>query len=471
MFGRAVIGLLFFSGCTVGPNYQAPKINVAEQWATPLSHGEMKGAVDLSIWWKKFNDPDLDLLMTKAMESNYDLRLAQARVREARAQRDVAYGGLWPTIKTIASYSRNRWGKNSFPPLPPTTPFNFNEYNAGFDAAWEIDIFGGTRRAVEAANAEVDAAQYGQRDVLISLLAEVARSYIQLRGFQQRLTITHQNIKVQQETFDLTKSRFQHGLSSDLDVQEARGILAQTQAQVPLLETGIQESVYHLAVLIGQEPEALMDELSEEKSIPLTPPQVPVGLPSDLLQRRPDIQKAERGLAAATSHIGEAQSDLFPKFSLTGGGGIESLSTSNWFDYASRYGSIGPSVQWEIFEAGRIRAQVRVQNARQEEALDDYQQTILAALQDVEGALTNYAKEQVRHQSLSESLDAQTQALDLSTKLYKSGLVDFIRVLDSERALYLAQDALVQSNQAVSVDLVQLYKALGGGWSENLRKE
>jgi multidrug efflux system outer membrane protein len=455
---------MFLAGCAVGPNYQAPKINVAGYWITPLSNGESQGPADLALWWKKFNDPDLDWLMTKAIESNYDLRLAKDRVREARAERDVAYGGLWPTVNGTASYSRNRWGKNSFPPLPATTALNFNEYNAGFDAAWEIDIFGGTRRAVEAANAEIDSAQYGQRDVLISLLAEVARNYIQLRGFQQRLSITFQNIKIQQEVLDLTNSRFKHGLSSDLDVQEARAVLTQTQSQVPTLETGVQESVYHLADLIGDQPGTLTGKLSSEKPIPLTPPQVPVGLPSDLLQRRPDIQKAERELAAATSRIGQAKADLFPKFSLTGMGGVESLSTNNWFDYASRYGNVGPSMQWDIFEAGRVRAQVRVQNARQEKALDAYQQTILTALEDTEGALTNYAKEQVRRHSLSESFDAETQALELSAKRYKSGLADFIRVLDSERARYQAQDALIQSNQAVSVDLVQLYKALGGGW-------
>jgi NodT family efflux transporter outer membrane factor (OMF) lipoprotein len=291
-----------------------------------------------------------------------------------------------------------------------------------------------------------------------------------MRGFQQRLSITLQNIKIQQEILDLTNSRFKHGLSSDLDVQEATAVLTQTQSQVPSLEAGVQESVYRLAVLIGEEPGALTDELSSKKPIPLTPPQVPVGLPSDLLQRRPDIQKAERELAAATARIGQAKADLFPKFSLTGGGGVESLSTNNWFDYASRYGSVGPTMQWEIFEAGRIRAQVRVQNARQEEDLDAYQQTILTALQDAEGALTNYAKEQLRRQSLSESFDAETQALELSTKLYKSGLADFIRVLDSERALYQVQDALIQSNQTVSIDLAQLYKALGGGWAA-ARKE
>ena len=217
-------------------------------------------------------------------------------------------------------------------------------------------------------------------------------------------------------------------------------------------------------MLLAKPPGALMDEMSAEKPIPLTPPAVPVGLPSDLLQRRPDVQRAERELAAATARIGVAKADLFPKFSLTGFAGLESISASNWFDYASRYWSAGPTVQWELFEAGRIRANVRVQNARQEQALDAYQQTVLTALEDAENALTAYAKEQIRRESLSQSVQANQQALELSTQLYKSGLADFLRVLDSERSLYAAQDALVQSDQAVSVNLVQLYKALGGGW-------
>jgi len=204
--------------------------------------------------------------------------------------------------------------------------------------------------------------------------------------------------------------------------------------------------------------------MSVEKPIPLTPPEVPVGLPSDLLQRRPDVQRAERELAAATARIGVAKADLFPKFSLTGFANLESISANNWFDYASRTWSAGPTVQWELFEAGSIRANIRVQNARQEEALDDYQQTVLVALEDAENALTAYAKEQVRRELLSQSVDANQQALELSTQLYKSGLADFLHVLDSERSLYAAQDALVQSDQSVSLDLVQLYKALGGGW-------
>jgi len=462
--------LTLLAGCAVGPDYQPPKASVAAQsWTSPLAGGETNGPADLAAWWKNFGDTNLDSLMTVAVQSNLTLRAAEAHVREARAEHDVVSGSFWPSAGASGSYSRNRYGLNNFPPLPPGTPLDYNLYNAGFDATWELDIFGGTRRTIEAANAEMGAAEFGQRDVLVSLLAEVARNYITARGYQQRLAITLQNIQVQQEILNLTSNRFENGLSSDLDVQQATALVTATEAEVPSLKTGFDQSVHHLAILLGQPPGALMDEMSIEKPIPLTPPAVPVGLPSDLLQRRPDVQRSERELAATTARIGAAEADLFPKFSLTGFAGVESISTGNLFDFASRYWSAGPTVQWELFQAGSIRANVRVQNARQEQALDAYQQTVLVALEDAENALTAYAREQTRRKSLSQSVQADEQALELSTQLYNNGLSDFLHVLDSERSLYAAQDALVQSDQTVSLDLVQLYKALGGGWQEELK--
>jgi outer membrane protein, multidrug efflux system len=457
--------LALLAGCAVGPDYQPPKASVsAQQWTTPFAGGETNSPADLAAWWKHFGDTNLDSLVTVAIQSNLTLRIAEVHVRESRAERDVVSGSFWPSVGASGSYSRNRYGLNNFPPLPPGTPLDYNLYHAGFDAAWEIDVFGGTRRTIEAASAETGAALFSQRDVLVSLLAEVARNYISARGYQQRLAITRQNIQVQQEILDLTSNRFENGLSSDLDVQQATALLTATEAEVPSLKTGFDQSVHHLAVLLGQPPGALMDEMSVEEPIPLTPPAVPVGLPSDLLQRRPDVQRSERELAAATARIGAAKADLFPKFSLTGFAGVESTSTGNLFDFASRYWSAGPTVQWELFQAGSIRANVRVQNARQEQALDAYEQTVLVALEDAENAITAYAREQTRRESLSQSVQADEQALELSTQLYNNGLADFLHVLDSERSLYAAQDALVQSDQTVSLNLVQLYKALGGGW-------
>ncbi len=428
-----------------------------------MAGGVTNSSADLAAWWKTFCDRELDSLIAAAVQSNFTLRVAQARVREARAQRGVVAGTLWPSLGTSAGYSRNRYSQFVFPPRPGV-PLHYNFFNVAFDSAWELDIFGGTRRAVEAASARIGAAEYSERDVLVTLLAEVARNYIDARAYQQRLVIALNNIRVQQNILELTSNRFHTGLSSDLDVEQAKALLTTTTAEVPSLETGFVENVHNLEVLLGQQPGALTDQMSAKKDIPLTPPSVPVGLPSDLLQRRPDVQKAERELAAATAQIGVARADLFPKFSLTGIAGLQSIDAGTFINYASRYWTAGPTMKWQLFQAGSIVANIHVQNARQEEALNQYQQTVLVALEDTENALFAYAKEQVRRESLTQSVQADQRALGIATQLYKSGLVDFLRVLNSETSLYVAQDALVQSDQAVSLNLVQLYKALGGGW-------
>ena len=331
-------------------------------------------------------------------------------------------------------------------------------------------MFGGTRRAVEAATADLAAAEYGRRDVLVSLLGEVARNYVEARGFQRRLAIARENIRAQADVLELTRERYHAGLSSDLDVQQAAALLGTTESEVPSLETGFQASTHRLGVLLGQPPGALAGELANEKPIPAGPPEVPVGLPSELLRRRPDIQRAERELAAATARVGTAVADLFPKFSLTGSVGLQSTAVSDWFTGGSRFWSVGPTAQWRLFEAGRIRANIRVQNAREEQALAAYEQTVLASLEDVENALTAYAKEQTRRGSLAGAVESDQQALQIAGQLYEKGLVDFLRVLDSQRSLYTTQDALVQSEITVSLNLVSLYKALGGGW-ENAGQE
>jgi len=459
---------VLLAGCKVGPDYHVPKVEAPAQWASNLAGGETNGPPDIETWWKNFEDSDLNSLVATAVQSNLTLRVAEARVREARAQKGVTAGALWPSVGSSAGYSRNRYGQNSFPPVAGI-PLDFNLYNVAFDATWELDVFGGTRRAVEAANAQVGAAEYSERDILVSLLAEVARNYIEARAYQQRLVIAHENIRAQQNIVDLTSDRFQSGLGNQLDIEQAKALLTATTAQVPSLETGFVDAVHNLEVLLGQGPGTLTDQMSGTKNIPLTPPSVPVGLPSDLLQRRPDIRQAERELATATARIGVAKADLFPKFSLTGIAGVHSVDAGTFLQYASRYWSAGPSVQWQIFKAGSLRANVRVQNARQEEALNQYKQTVLEALKDVESALTAYAKEQVRRESLTQSVQADNRATEMATQLYKSGLVDFLHVLNSQTSLYLAQDALVQSYQTVSLNLVQLYKALGGGWQDEYK--
>ncbi|HZQ48233.1 MAG TPA: efflux transporter outer membrane subunit, partial [Verrucomicrobiae bacterium] len=362
------------------------------------------------------------------------------------------------------SFLQERISENGFPTFPPSIPHQANVYQAGFDATWEVDVFGGTRRAVEAANADISAAEYGRHQTLVSLLGEVARDYVEARGFQQRLIIARQNIKSQGEALALTRERFNAGLNSDLDVQQAATLLATTEAQVPTFETGFKESAYRLGILLAQPPGALLQELSKATPIPPAPPAVPVGLPAQLLQHRPDIQRAERELAAANARIGVAVADLFPKFSLTGNAGLQSVSTSDWFSAGSRFWTVGPAMQWRIFDAGRIRSNIRVQNARQEEALVQYEQTVLASLEDVESALTSYAQESIRRQSLARAVQSSQQALQIAGQLYRSGLADYLSVLESQRSLYQNQDLLAQSEQQVTVDVVSLYKALGGGW-------
>jgi len=455
-------GLL--AGCVVGPDYRPPKTAAPPQWVSPGAGGETNPPAADAAWWKSFHDAELDSLIVRAAQSNLTARAALARVREARAAARVVSAALSPSLDAAGSYARQRYSANGFPPFPPSVPLDADVYQAGFDAAWELDIFGGTRRAAQAARAEVVAAEFGRRNLLLTIFAEVARQYVAARAFQQRLAVAQATIRAEEAILALTRDRFEKGLTSELDVQESDALLATTRSQTPVFENGFRDAVYQLALLLGQPPGALLDELTNAAPIPAAPPSVPVGLPSDLLRRRPDVREAERRLAAATARVGAAASDLYPKFSLTGDVGLQSISAGDWFTAGSRYWTAGPTVQWRIFDAGLIRANVRVQNARVDQALAAYEQSMLAAFADVETALTSYAKEQTRRQSLARAAQANQQAVDLAGDLYRHGLADFLRVLDSQRSLYQSQDALIESDRAVSSDLIALYKALGGGW-------
>lgn len=462
------LAALLAGGCAVGPNYRPPRAEAPAHWAEPLGNGETNAPALLGAWWKNFHDPELNSLVDRAVRSNLDLKIAQARVRAARAEKQMTSADLWPSANATGSYQRQQQSRNqpvlgSFP-IPPSVPFENNVYQAGFDASWEIDVFGGRRRAVESASAQLAATEYESKDVLLTLLGDVARNYVDVRGYQRRLVIARENIKAQEEGLAIARDRFAHGVASDLDVEQAATLLTTTRAEVPALEAARETSIHRLGVLLGLQPGALIAELSVEQPIPAAPPSVPVGLPSDLLLRRPDVREAERKLAAATASIGVAKADLFPKFFLTGVAGVESVSASDWFAGNSQFWSVGPTMTWKIFDAGRIRANIRVQNARQEQALGAYEQTTLTAFEDVENSLVAYAKEQTRRDSLADSVTTSQKSLDLAIRLYRSGLTDFVNVLEAERALYEAQDALVQSDRNISTDVVALYKSLGGGW-------
>lgn len=456
------------AGCAVGPDYRQPSVAAPARWSEPLAGGEAAAPDDVTTWWRTFNDPELDSLIERAVRSNLDLRIAQARVREARARYGIAAAALAPSADASGADSREQASHHQpvlgSVPLPPSTPFDNEVYQAGVDASWEIDVFGGRRREAESARAEVGASEDERRATLLVLLGDVARNYIDVRGYQRRLAIAAENIGAQRQGVAIARDRFAHGLATDLDVQESSALLAETQAEVPALTTQLQASVHRLGVLLGQDPGALLAELSAQAPIPSAPELVPVGLPSDLLLRRPDVLRAERQLAAATANIGVATSDLFPKFYLTGAAGYQSVGAGDWFSSGSSFWSIGPTVQWKIFDAGRVRANIRVQDARQEEALAAYERTVLTAFEEVENGLVSYANEQNRRRFLQDAVAANRNSLDLANRLYRGGLSDFLPVLDAERSLYDAEDRLAQSDHAIAGNLVALYESLGGGW-------
>jgi NodT family efflux transporter outer membrane factor (OMF) lipoprotein len=410
----------------------------------------------------------LDSLIARAVAANLDLKIAESRLREARAALGVADAGFGPSLTAAGSAAREKASEHQpvlgSLPIPPSVPFTNNVYQAGFDAAWEIDVFGGTRRAAEAATADLAAAEYSRRGALLSLLGEVARNYVETRSYQRRLVIVQENIAAQSDALSLSKDRAAKGLTSDLDATQAAALLATTQAEVPTLESERDASIHRLGVLLAQPPGALRDELAQAAPIPASPAEVPVGLPSELLLRRPDVRQAERELAAQTARIGVATADLFPKFFLTGTAGWESVNTGDLFSSGSKIWSVAPSVQWQLFDSGRIRANIRVQDARQEQALAHYEQTVLNAFEEVENALIAYANEQVRNKSLAQAVAANQDSLHLANQRYTNGLASFLDVVDAERSLYETQDQLVQSDRTVAVDLIALNKALGGGW-------
>jgi outer membrane protein, multidrug efflux system len=451
-------------GCTVGPDYQRPEAAVPAQWSLgprPAADLSQTAAEEkLARWWTVFGDPTLSSLTQRAAAANLDLKLAEARIRQARAAAAVAGADLGPTLDASGSYRRSHSTNMAGGQSSSVTG---EQYQAGFDAGWEIDIFGGRRRNVEAARADLQAAEESRRDVLVSLMAEVARDYIQLRGYQQQIAITRKNLAAQQHSARLTRERFEGGFVSGLDVANAEAQAATTAARIPLIESSARQTIYSLSILLGKPPTALETELSPVGAIPNAPPEVPLGLPSDLLRRRPDIRQAEAGIHAATARIGVATADLFPKFTITGSVGYQSDDPGTFFD--GSFWSLGPGALWHLFASGSLRAGVEVQKALQEQEVILYRQTVLGALQEVENALVASSKEHAHRQALAAAVTANRRAVDLAEKLYTEGLTDFINVLQAEQALFSTEDALVQSTTVVSTNLVALYKALGGGWA------
>ncbi len=519
-----VCALSMASGCLVGPDYRPPETQVPSEWsggavASTQPAGPATQPVDLAVWWQSLGDEQLNSLIERSAQSNLDLQQAAARVLEARASRDIARADFWPQLNLGGSYSYQRRSQNSLPSsggdggvgrsvldgllgrttvlppgidpatgavVPPEVAVNAdrsavplstllpepgsgirrdqNLFQLGFDASWEIDLWGRIRRQVEAAGADQASFEESARDVMVILFAEVARNYIELRGAQRRLQIARENIATQQDTLEITRDRLRAGFTTELDEAQARTQLESTQSQVPVFETTIRQSIYALSVLLGQPPGALVGELGPPGPLPRRAPEVPIGLPADLLRRRPDIRSAERALAASTARIGVATAELFPQLSLTGSFGTQSAEMKHFLDQRSLFWSVGPSVQWPIFTAGRIQANIRAEEARQAQALAGYGSTVLAAFRDVENALVAYNQELTRRETLVRAVEASRLAARLSNELYTRGLGPFLNVLEAQRSLYLTQDELVLSETALMTNLVSLYKALGGGW-------
>jgi multidrug efflux system outer membrane protein len=459
----ALLVVLILAGCaTVGPDYVPPETPVSATWHTQLKGGLITEEMDprnLATWWTTFNDPELSSLINRAVGGNLDLKKAWARVREARARRGVAKADLFPTLDAAGSATWSRSSKDA------GTGKTSDLYAAGFDAGWELDIFGGVRRSVEASEADLRASQEDLRDVLVSLLAEVALNYVEVRTFQTRLTVAEANLEAQNETYQLALWRHQAGLSDELAVQQARYNLENTRSQIPTLRVGLEEAMNRIAVLLGEQPGKIHEEVEKQVPIPVKSLKVAVGVPADVLRRRPDVRRAERELAAQTARVGVATADLYPKFTLSGSIGVEALSLSHLSSSGAWSLSGGPRITWAIFKAGAIRQNIEVQSALQEQYLITYEAAVLGALEEVENALVAYAEEQQRRQSLSEATQAAQKAVELAQHKYQAGLTDFSNVLDAQRSLLSFQGQLAQSDGTVTSDLVRLYKALGGGWT------
>jgi NodT family efflux transporter outer membrane factor (OMF) lipoprotein len=414
----------------------------------------------LARWWTTLKDLTLSRLVNMAVAGNLSLKEAKARVREARARRAISKAAQFPTLDATGSASHSRSSGRT------GGDRTVDLYRLGFDASWELDLFGGVRRSVEAAEADLEATQEALSDALVSLLAEVALNYIDVRSFQTRISVAEANLNAQEETCNITRWRYQAGLTTQLDVEQATYNLEQTRSQLPSLRTSLEQAKNRIAVLLGERPGALDSELEEHKPIPVTPLEVAVGVPADVLRRRPDVRKAERELAAQTARIGVAAADLYPKFSLAGSIGLEALSTGKALDRDSfRTSSIAPGITWPIFKAGAIISNIEVQSALQEQKLIRYRATVLTALEEVENALTAYAHQQLRRKSLKEASQAARRAVGLAQDQYSSGIVDFQLVLDAQRSLFSIEDQLAQSEREVTANLIALYKALGGGWT------
>lgn len=493
----SVVLAVALAGCSVGPDWHTPRFFSPASWfasrpkPAPLPSEPVPEPVD-PHWWNVFHDAELTSLEDRVAAANLNVRISTIRLAESRSQRQITGADQFPTLQADSSYTREKpsqkgvlslfsaGGGTSFGSqggqasgmagrtggIPNFSgigqPFNLWQY--GFDASWELDLWGRVRREVESADASVEASADARRNALLSVLAEVARDYVQLRGIQAQIDIANRNIATAQQSLDLTQARFRGGLTTELDVANAATQLSSNQAQVPQLEQQEAAQINALSFLLGEAPGALRAELETPRAVPPIPPRVPIGVPSELARRRPDIRQAEAQLHAATADIGVAVADFYPRITLDGSIGLQALKFKDLGNWAARQYGLGPTISLPIFEGGRLRATLELRRVEQQEAALNYQQTVLQAWHDVDNALTAYAAEQRRRDALTRAVADSARALALAQERYRQGVADFLNVLDAERAVLQAQQQLADSTTTASSNLVQLYKALGGGW-------
>jgi multidrug efflux system outer membrane protein len=454
-----LLSIQSLTGCAVGPDYGSPSIELPTRWSNAKAT-KPPPAANLSHWWRRLKDPVLNALIEQAVDGNLDVARAKGRIREARATRRQAVGALFPQVEGSGSATRNQASAVSAGGGTGT----YNQFQAGFDASWELDLFGGNRRAVEAATYGVDAAEDDLRATLLTLVGDVVAYYTEARGYQARIALARRTASSQRETAALTQKKFDAGSSSAVDVAKASAQAATTEANIPTYETSYSDAVHRLGVLLGRDPTALTQPLRRSAPIPAPRLPLPTGIPADVLVMRPDVRRAERQLAQHTAKIGQAEAALYPSVTLTGSVSMTGLKTGDLGRNSSIGWSFGPTVSVPIFNGGKLRAGVEIAEAQRDQYYIAWRSAVLSALEDVENAIVSLAQERIRIQSLSKAAQSYREAARLSRSLYETGSSSFLDVLDAERSLYTAEDSLLQSRIAIATDYIALCKALGGGW-------
>ncbi|CAD6554315.1 Outer membrane protein OprM [Paraburkholderia hiiakae] len=480
------------AGCMVGPNFEPPKSATPEVFNRTQAAQAPSKAVEAQFgpeWWTLFNDPVLNGLEKQLADANLDVAAASARLLQSRAERRVAGAAEYPTLDTAASYNRERGSENGILSLLGVTPSQsqplsasgnaplgvsampgskgspaYNLYQFGFDASWEVDIWGHVRRSVEEATALTEASYEERNAVLLSARAELARDYIELRETQELLQIAKQNLDIANDSLKLTQVRAHEGVTTDLDVSNASAQVENIESLIPTLESHSEATINAIGLLLGEEPGALRQTLAATQEVPVLPAQVPIGFPSEIVQRRPDIRKAEAQLHAATASIGVAKADFYPRIMLNGSAGFQSLQLSTLGTWASGQFVAGPSITFPIFEGGRLKGTLQLREAQQQEAAIAYKETVLRAWQEVDDALVTYDAEQRRRDRLTQAVTMNQRGLQVAQQRYKAGALDYLDVLNVQRQLLEAQSNLEQSRAAAATNLITLCKALGGGW-------